>query len=328
MQSVIALGRITMSKNTLSTSPKPIIYRLEGRPLRQWWQMSDFFALAVIPKKSHDRYKNATIRSQLAFVLSIPFYMVLHYRILGHADFKLDAFIGAAGLATIAMLIGTFKEHRKTVLAVQQDADGLTLISALFKRRIGWAQIRALFQLANDDYVLETSNGDEFILSCDLTDRDLLLHEIKDKAPKFPESFDLSYRVPNDAVDGLTMVCFAITLAALASTRKFFLQPGPFPTSEILSAVGIAISIIVPIAIIWRFLLTRAARMVRIGSTSCAISTGTGRHVLRFDEISLAKRFGPYVFVKSESGLFMIASEKNEPTTNKLLTQTQNKLIS
>jgi hypothetical protein len=231
--------------------------------------------------------------------------------------------IAIVAVALFIQLLVFARKHLNRVLEVQVSEIGLDLKSPFLKRSIRWDQIRDFYEIQDDDYILDTTNGDEFILSCELTNSDQLFQSITSRAPKPPTKFSYNQRIRNDFVDSCSMGCFAIIIVCLANT---FLRSYTANEQRIQS-IAIATVCILLVTIWWRLNLSRFAYLVRVGDQSFYIRTCTGGREIRWDELTNVKQRGVLFYVSTRSGWFVILADKVGPVSAPLIEFKQNRKL-
>ncbi|SRR5579885_766822 len=296
------------------------VHRLQGKPLRRWWQVGDLFALKRKSIKE-DKYQNPSIRAQLLFLLQLPFGMALMSHIAGPSPTttKMLILAGVAGVAVFTQLAYAFKQHCKILTEVEETGDGIVLKAPFFTRRIHWSELNDFYSVDNDDYLLETTSGEDYVLSGDLTDSAGLFERLRQHVPKSTDVYSCNFRVPIGFIDSATMASFAVILASVFPFLTWLFVRPPLSQETIVTQVAIAV-LLVPLSVAaWRIHLNKTAEIFRIGDTSCMVRTRTGRQRFAVDQITAVKKILGYTLVKSRIGWFFLIADKSEPARAKLL---------
>lgn len=295
-------------------SSKLSTHRLEGRALKRWWQVD-----SISRKKSmEDKYINGAIRQHITLLILLPFATALYcYVYKDHLSALNSRFflIAIVVVALIIQLLMFARKHLNRVLEVQVSEIGLDLKSPFLKRSIRWDQIRDFYKTQDDDYILDTTGGDEFILSSELTNSEQLFQSITGRTPTPPTTFSYNHRIRNDFIDSCSMGCLAIIIACLA---HLFL--GSYTTNEQrIQSIAIATVGILFGTIWWRLHLSRFAYLVRVGEQSFYIRTCTGGREIRWDELINVKQRGVMFYVNTRSGWFVMFADKGGPVSAPLI---------
>ncbi len=295
-------------------------YRLEGRALKKWWQIDQMFAVRPAWKMEADKFRNTAIQHQLMFFMTLPFALGLFTYIVLTSKTKVDLSLLVPILAVnsccIAVLFGyflfTLKKHLYRVLEVHVTENDLLLQAPFLKRTVRWDQVSDAFLNQDGDYILETTSGEEFIISTELTDSSRLFEVIGKRMPKSLEKFSYSYRFPNEFVDGPAIACLAITIAVLSSMCRVRAE-------EWLGAAEISLACILLAALWWRFQLLNVARVVRFGKSSILLQSCKKRKEVVWEQITSVKQLGGLFLIRSRSDWFVVISDKKEPLAEKLI---------
>jgi len=308
-------------------------YRLEGNDLKRWWQVSEFFSFKPKWQKKADKFRNTAIQHQLTFFLTLPFGLGLYAYIASTTtsptpvDWNVVWAMLAINGFLIAILFGyflhTLKMHRFRVVQVDVTDVGLNVESPWFKQSIRWDQVRDAYVNQDGDYVLDTSDADEFVFSNELTNSKELFEIIAARAPKNSEKFSYNYRYSNECEDAASIACLAVIIAFLSNMFRPWASTEAGLQAVALSVVGILVAVTW-----WRFHLSRVARLVRIGSSSCMIKSRRESKEFSWDQITSVKQLGSLFAVKTGSDWFVVLSDKKEPIAAKLVElKTSKKLI-
>lgn len=315
------MGLKTMNQSDLIPATQTSnIYRLEGKVLRRWWQTSAFFSSPFRRKKAEpDKYENPAIKSQLAFVLQLPFGIGLMLYLAGPPGIKMALMGGAVGVLMLVQLFFTFKHHCKYIVEVQEQDSGLVLKSPQVNRTVRWSEIVDFFAIQNGDYLLQCTNGDDFILSEDLTNSKKLFDRILAIKPKTSEQYSYSYRLPNAFLDGPAIASFALIIAFSFPIIRWVVQTGKVTEIPLTEAIAAAITISLVVAH-WRISQTKVAELIRFGKHSILTRARIGKtSTVQLDEIRSIKRFLGFHTIKTRHGWFLFLADKKEPASAKLL---------
>lgn len=306
-------------------SSKLSTHRLEGRALKRWWQVDGFFSIAQ-KKPMEDKFSNGAIRSQLMFFMLLPFATALYcYVNINTPSAMTPRLLLLAVVAAVFFIhfVLTARRHLNRIVEVQVSEIGLDLKSPFLKRSIRWDQIRDFYKNQDGDYMLDTTSGDEFILSNELTNSDQLFDFINRRAPKPSTKFSFNYHARSDLVDSASMACFAVIVAC---STYFFASYASI--DERIQAYAIAAGGILLSAIWWRLQLTRVACLTRVGDQSFYIRTRTGSREIRWEELTNVKQRGVLFYVKARStGWFVILADKEGPVSAPLIEFQQNRKL-
>lgn len=285
---------------------------LKGTPLKQWWQISSRSA----------NTNNPAIQNLLVFLLTLPFVASVAYGncpVSGKGGFLvLTAFIW---LSAALIFLRIAHRHLYHVLEVRASDEGLEFKSLFWKRKIRWLDISAFFptgqrEIARNKYVLETNNGDEFLLSKELTESAQLFDLIRQRMPRTNESFQYNHRALEGFLDSSMVMSFAIVLAFVFPILWSLLVASTQPDVNkiLLAAAGILISG----SILW-FHISKIPETVRVGDRYLFLRTRLSAHTIPREQIISMKQVGSLLFLRWSQGWFMILTEKNEPITGKLI---------
>ncbi len=300
-------------ENALPMPTGASVHRLQGKALKQWWQISS--------GKSKDAYKNNAMRSYLVFLATLPFGSALLWYIGGVdcAKTLLCAFV--VWLIQFLLLCWVVRRHLCHVLEVRASEDGLELRSLLFKRKIRWMDIADFFPTGNNhsgynEFVLDCTNGDEFYLSKELTDSSKLFDLINQKRSRPAVSYALNHQLLYGLIDSAIGAVFAVTVAIV------FALIGPHITKAAQwNPCDFAIIVIFALVFVPYFCLQiiKMPELVRVGHSGLKIRTRWQSKVIPWDQVTKITKIGTWLIVQSRQGWFIMFADKNEPITEKLL---------
>lgn len=295
-------------------------HRLEGRALKKWWQIDDMFAIKPAWKTEPDKFSNAAIRQQLMFFLMLPFALGLYTYIGMTSETKMDFALlvpvlvvnGCLISVLFAYFLHTMRRHLYRVLDVHVTDNGLVFQAPFLKRSVRWDQISDAYLNQDHDYILETTQEEEFVLSNELTDSERLFEVIGKRARRTQDKFSYCYRLQNESVDAPAIACLAIVVAVVSSMSR--VRP-----EEWVGAVAISSVCIMAAVLWWRFHLLNMARVVRIGDSSILLQSCKNRKEIMWDQITDVKQLGALFLIRSRSDWFVVHSGKKEPVAQKLI---------
>ncbi len=309
-------------KNETPMAPRNSgIHRLEGKDRWRWWQMHGFFSSPFKRKREEDKFKNIAIQHQLLFLTQLPVGVGIMLYTVGMDGLRMAAVGAFAWVIAFIFLILTFKQHCKYIVEVYEQPSGLLLKSPMLSRTIRWGEISDFFELKDGDYLLQSRDGADFILTTELTDSEGLFKRIQAVVPKNRDPYNVNFRLPNSHMDLPRMVCFAISLAVTFPfiTTLAYPERHTEPIS-IVSIIGSIVAISLVVAY-WKFTWTKVAELVRLSDHSCQIRTRSGNvNQIPLDEITDVKRLGEFHLLKSRrQGWLIILADKTETVSVKLL---------
>jgi|GEM_PF-1381149 len=325
-----------MSRQTpASISSDSHVHKLEGRPLRQWWQIDDLFALK---RKSfeQDKFQNQALRSHVAFFATLPFVagLILYTAGMAYAPVIL---LPLLLLLTPLVLhfIDAYRRHARRVLEVQNLSNQLILKSPGLEKRIMLAEVREFFPVSSGDYILEINNGEYFVLSRELTKSDQLFAHLSQSLHGKAAASGGNYLLPGYMTDSMEMACLAIIVAVL-SPYAFRLVAILFGLKQAAGATafgsteltGLFLSLVfVGLCLVFRnAVLSRFAELVRLSEYSCAVRTRRGYSSIPVESIKSVRRIFGHTLVSHNNGWFITISDKGESTNEKLMSLNQTNL--
>lgn len=301
-------------------APAPLrtpVHRLQGKALKQWWQMSS-------PRKA-DTY-NPALQMLASFLISTPLCVAMLYErwpISARTGLTLLALTVWLGIFLVFLFVA--RRHLYHVLAVQTSEEGLEFKSLLFKRKVRWADIVDFFsagdgEIAKNKYVLETRSGEEFLLSKELTDSNKLFELIRQRMPRIAEPYHQNFRRLDGLVDASIAMNSAIILAFACPLLKALfcgVQPG---FSDWLTAIaGVLIA-----SLIWSFHASKVTETIRASNNGLFLRTRSGGQVIPREQITNIRQLGDVFILSSRRGWFILFPDKKEPVTAKLIEYKQN----
>lgn len=295
------------------------IFRLQGKVLKQWWQVGDAFRIIRDFKAPFDRYENIAIRSPLTFLLTLPFGMAILYHCAGSESIRMLILAGGAALVMAIHMVLSYRQHCKIAVEVKLTEIGITIKSPLMPaRNIGWGEISDFFEVQNGDYVLLTTRGEDYLLTSDLSNSEILFKRIKELCGRKEQIYKVNTRIPNSFIDGGNGACLAIVVASLFPVIQILIyRPGlaVHPGSLIFAAIVCVLAVLFV-----RFQSTKLAELVRFGQNGISVRTRDGKLTeLNFQDIKRIKKFGSCYLVSSRKGLFVTILEKTDSAEPKMI---------
>lgn len=307
-------------ENSLANPSESSAHYLKGKALKQWWQIGR--------GQQYSKYRNNAIKHHLVFLICLPFFAMFCYHKIGALSIKLILLGAVVWSADFMMLLAMLKRRLFYVLEVQQFEDGLLLRSLFFRRKIQWLEVQDFFgiqaagipkqsevQIQNNDFMLDSTSGEQFILSSELTDSALLFEDIKHKVPPPTLTCDCNYHVPDEYFDSVNSAIFAMAVAFMFGFLKSFV----YSAHPDLTELGACVAILAISFFIWWLHSSKMAQLVRIRSSSIFICTRSGSHVLAWDRIANIKQLGGYFLIKARDEWYLILAGKKGPLADKLL---------
>lgn len=305
-------------------------HRLEGVALKRWWQVKDFFSVKLCKPLEEDKFRNRAIQQQLMFFMTLPFGLGIYIYAAATTnktgdwnivwEFMLLNFCFIVAL--LVHLLLNLKKHLYRALEVDVTETGLELRSTFFRRTLRWDQIGDSYVNQDGDLILESSTGEEFILSAELSDFDTLSRVVEKRSPKKTAQFSYNNRVPNEYFDSFSAACLAVVIALLAVG----VRPGVNMETFLPALAGSVVGCFV-IAAIRQFHMRRMVRLVRLGNSSILLATSNDKKEIAWERIVSVKKLGSLFLVKTNSDWFMVAADKKEPVAARLIECQQRKLI-
>jgi hypothetical protein len=300
--------------NQISKTVLPKTHKLQGRPLRQWWQIADCFALGIRRSpKPQDKYANTAMRTQLTFLCQLPFSMALCYHLAGAAAIKVLLLASAAAFVILLAFLAAGRRHLRYALEVQEAEAGLLVKSLGFQRQIGWHEIAELFPTQNGEFfVLDCRTQGQFFLSNDLTDFDSLCQLIRSKVGPPPIAYKENHMLPPGFVDAGVTACIAIIFACVFPFLRWILD-GCDPGSYSLAGGVVAVLVTLASLWIWRIQVRKVAWLTRVGPSSLLFRTQAGLKEVAWEQLTNIKVLGSVFVVKSRNDWFLVLAEKKGP---------------
>lgn len=301
---------------------QPNVHRLQGKPLRRWWQSGDLFVNPFKKRsKVEDPYLNSSVRAHVTFLGQLPFGMGLMYYLAGPESIKMLLLAGLAWVAMFVHLRHAFKKHQKILQEVTVTEVGLNVKSAWFNRQIRWDEIKDCFPIQNNFRVIACTDGEEYLLSPDLTDSEGLFDKISKRLPKPMDVYTQNLRLPDGLMDGAVMACLAIIVAGTFPVLRWLLYRGAMSTEDVITML-ITAAVLVSLAVAyWIFHNKKVAQTIRLGPSGCHIKTRSGSHTIRLDQLSKVSKLGGLYRIQTRDGWFIALIDKTEPMSKTLLTR-------
>jgi hypothetical protein len=321
------------SANSALSKSGDYVYRIEGKALQQWWQVDAFLS---VKKKPDTLYTNHAARCAFLFLLTVPVYIYMgathnQWHAGGQIRFiALGLVTWFSGLCAFALVA---RRHLRLLLEVRLSDEGLDLNSLFLHRKIRWLDVVDFFPSGNSlvghkEFVLNCRNGEQFILSADLTNSDELVAQINRRMAPATTSFDSSIRTGDGFFDmPATMMGFALLLAVLIGPIRWLLFTSQITTAGIIANCVIPASFaIIPLAW-WWFIRTKVPQLIRIGSSGISLQTRANKYLVRWDEVTAIRKIGFLLLLRSRAGWFVMLADRKEPVIQNLLDR-GNKLLS
>lgn len=294
------------------------VYRLEGRPFWQWWQLAD--SLKLRSKRLPDHLKNDALRSISLFLVLTPVQAAFYIccvvpKPMGAYQWnsltQLLFLVALVWIANVWLFASSFKNHQRIVQEVAVTADTLEIKAPFFQRKFHWFEIEEIFPFTDAEsgtemHQVTCSRGEWFLLSPLLTDSEQLVSLIKSKVAHPPEnSGEQNYRLSDSFLDAANMAIAAIFMAVTFVLLRNFTIPSP---GEI---VGFAVLFASLLAVHW-FYKEKIPQLVRIKKSEVYLQTRSKKYVFPIGQILENKKFGKSLIFKTRTNWFMVAFFRKE----------------
>jgi hypothetical protein len=272
------------------------IYRLEGDALKQWWQTSRGTGV--------NKYRNFALIGGFQFLFFLPVFAALTWQIYPKVMLEQVPVMLAAWTVMFIMFVLMCRRHLKTILAVQLTEEGLLLQSLCFlKRRIFWSEVRDFFPLQNNDYLLVGKDGEQFILSSELQNKDELFEKIRNKLGNPAPAFDCNFRVSNECIDSMFFHIGGLSVAMIFLVKQTLLAGHAL---DLYQLIFLAVICMVVAFSVWIH-FSKLAHLVRCSASSLFLSTGRSSCTIAADQFVGVSKIGAYLLLKTRNNWFLLA---------------------